>query len=156
MPFTAATPVGDDYLSWGKLVMSWATHVDFLHGTRGVFGGPPGTQTPDTTAILYTLPAGAAGNFMPPGMPISVQFPPTVTEVVFVQDTATRRYIRLPDPAMVTAAFQGLQDGTLTYTLPPFYQAQPLNCADPNTFDITQKLTLQADRVGDYSIGSCA
>jgi hypothetical protein len=93
---------------------------------------------------------------MPPGMPIGVQFPPTVTEVVFVQDTATRRYVRLPQKEMVIDAYNGLKYGTLSYTLPPFYQASPLNCADPNTFTTIQKLTLQADRVGDYSIGSCA
>jgi hypothetical protein len=127
------------YREWGKLVLSWAL------GTEN----PPGDQFTDNSVTLYKLPAGIR-QLGAPG--IGVTFPETVTEVVFVRDTSTRRYVRLPDPDMAKAAQDAINNGA-DYVLPPFYAAAPLNCQKPTT--AAEKLVLQAERVGDYSIGSC-
>ena len=73
-------------------------------------------------------------------------------EVIFVRDTSTRRYVRLPDPVMAKAAQQEIKDGS-DYGLPEFYLHPPINADQPDT--VEQKIKLQAERVGDYSVGSC-
>jgi hypothetical protein len=149
MVFTPVVIGGDE--AWGKLVMSWTTQKDFVNGNgTAAYPQPAGTATnvPATLLTLDQFEQAVSGSGA------RVVMPPGVTEVVFVQDSATRRYIRLPDAAMVLAARAQLQ-GTATYELPLFYTQPPLNCADPSTFTVDQRLTLQAERVGDYSIGSC-
>jgi hypothetical protein len=150
--FVAATPTALDFLTWGKLVMSWATGVNYTAG-QNVPTLPAATGYNDPTAIRIAL--AVPGHFRP-AAGIGIDFPDTVTEVVVVRDTAARRYIRLPQAEMVIAAHDGLSNGALNYTLPSFYRQPPLNCSDPNTASVADKLKLQADRVGDYSIGSCA
>ena len=84
-----------------------------------------------------------------------INLPDWVDEVVFVQDGGNRRYVRLPDPEMVLDARSQLQQPGNTYALPQFYQQPPLNL-NLSGLSVAQKLDLQADRIGDYSIGSCA
>ncbi|MEO8714631.1 MAG: hypothetical protein ABI369_06435 [Acetobacteraceae bacterium] len=147
--FVPAMPADSE--AWGKLVMSWATRKNFVDGSQATFDLPPGAKFSDDTAIKATLAefnAVAADG-------ASVVFPASVQEVVFVQDTPTRRYVRLPQAEMVMWAFNQLNGGIGHYTLPMFYLIKPLACANPADFDIPARLTLQAERVGDYSISSC-
>jgi hypothetical protein len=150
--FVPATPTSLDYLTWGKLVMSWASGLNYTTAPNlPALPAATGYNDPAAVRIVLTTP----GQFLPaPG--IGINFPNTVTEVVIVRDTATRRYIRLPQAEMVIAAHAGLSNGSLNYALPSFYMQPPLNCSDPNAASVADKLKLQADRVGDYSIGSCA
>jgi hypothetical protein len=139
MPFEPVQVIGS-YEDWGSLVLSWAD------GSQT----PPGAAFSDNSAWRFVLPdqapkqVGAAGS--------GVMFPDSVQEVIFVRDTSTRRYVRLPDPVMAKAAQAELSGGS-DYSLPRFYSDAPLNCSTPTQAD--QKLRLQKQRVGDYSIGSC-
>lgn len=140
MGFEAVQPTGS-HKEWGELILAWAMGS----------ANPPGEAFNDTSAVRFVFPAGvsvkqvgAAG--------AGVVFPASVTEVVFVRDTSTRRYVRLPDPEMAKAAQVDIKNGD-DYDLPQFYQEAPLNCHMPKT--VAERLALQAERVGDYSIGSC-
>lgn len=140
MSFVPVQVVGSDE-EWGSLVLSWASSV----------ATPPGAAYNDDKAWRYVFPDGTSPKQIGSNG-IGVVFPDTVQEVVFVRDTGTRRYVRLPDPAMVTAAQQEMASGS-DYVLPQFYWDAPLNCGSPVTTE--QKKKLQKERVGDYSIGSC-
>lgn len=139
MPFVPAQVTGS-YEDWGRLVLSWATNI----------ATPPGEAYKDDTAWRFVFPEGAAKQIGADGT--GVAFPDSVQEVIFVRDTSTRRYVRLPDPVMAKAAQDEIRAGS-NYELPPFYSDAPLNCTMPTT--VEQMLKLQMERVGDYSIGSC-
>ena len=140
MEFVPVTVIGSEE-EWGNLVLSWANETVV----------PPGEPYVDDTTWRYVFPIGQ----LPKQLEQSgtgVVFPNTVREVVFVRDTGTRRYVRLPDPIMVTLAQEEIQSGE-AYGLPQFYQDPPLSCGKATTTE--QQLKLQKQRVGDYSIGSC-
>jgi hypothetical protein len=122
-------------------VLSWADETAI----------PPGAAYVDDTTWRYVFPIGQLPKQLGPAGS-GVVFPDTVREVIFVRDTCTRRYVRLPDPVMVKAAQEEMQ-GVEDYGLPQFYRDPPLNCGNAETKE--QKLRLQKQRVGDYSIGSC-
>lgn len=138
----AFTPVQvADHQKWGELVLSWALGQ----------ASPPGAAYSDDSVTRFVFPDPTAPKQIgAPGQ--GVVFPDSVQEVVFVRDTSTRRYVRLPDPVMATAAQQELLAGA-SYGLPEFYLDAPINATLPTT--PAQGLVLQAERVGDYSIGSC-
>lgn len=140
MPFIPVQVTGT-YKEWGELVLSWAM------GTAN----PPGEKRSDDSVTIFTFPDDAQTKQIGDAG-AGVVFPPSVKEVVFVRDTATRRYVRLPDPDMAKAAQEALKAGDM-YGLPRFYSDPPLKCQLPQT--PAQTLVLQAERVGDYSIGSC-
>ena len=124
---------------WGKLVLSWANAPNTM----------PGQAFEDNSVKRVTFADGQARTL---GGAAGVTFPDSVREVIFVRDTSERRYVRLPDPVMAKAAQNDMQ-GSAAYNLPKFYFDPPLNCQKPE--NVAQKLKLQAERVGDYSIGSC-
>jgi hypothetical protein len=133
--------VTGSYEDWGSLVLSWASNT----------AQPPGAAYSDDTVWRYVFSDGA----MPKQVGTDgagVVFPDSVQEVIFVRDTSTRRYVRLPDPVMARAAQEEMAAGS-DYSLPEFYSDAPLNCNMPEK--LAQKLKLQKERVGDYSIGSC-
>jgi hypothetical protein len=138
MTFIPVEPTGS-YEDWGKLVLSWALSQ----------ATPPGSAFSDDSTWRFVFTPGQPKTI---GGTDGVIFPDSVQEVVFVRDTATRRYVRLPDPAMATAAQQEIKDGA-DYELPEFYLDPPINADQPDT--VEQKIRLQAERVGDYSVGSC-
>ncbi len=130
-----------DYQKWGELVLSWSL------GTAN----PPGVSFADPTVTRFVFSDPAAPKQIGSASTL-VTFPDSVQEVVFVRDTATRRYVRLPDPVMALAAQSEMAAGA-NYGLPSFYLNAPINGSLPN--EGAQKIVLQAERVGDYSIGSC-
>lgn len=140
MPFIPVQVTGS-YEDWGSLVLSWASNA----------ATPPGAAYSDTTVWRYVFPDGATPKQVGTAG-AGVVFPDSVQEVIFVRDTSTRRYVRLPDPVMAKAAQEEMTAGS-DYNLPAFYSDAPLNCDMPTTAE--QKLRLQKERVGDYSIGSC-
>ena len=127
--------VTGSYEDWGSLVLSWSTND----------ATPPGEAYSDTTLWRYVFPDGTSPKQIGTAG-AGVIFPDSVQEVIFV------RYVRLPDPVMAEAAQQVMADGG-DYQLPAFYSDDPLNCDMPDT--LPQKLKLQKERVGDYSIGTC-
>jgi hypothetical protein len=139
MDFIPVKIIGSEE-EWGDLVLSWATNL----------ATPPGGAYSDDQAWRYAFPDGTQTKQIGT-KDVGVVFPDTVQEVIFVRDSLTRRYVRLPDPVMVKAAQQELI--TEDYSLPLFYSEPPLNCEQAKT--PPQKLKLQKERVGDYSIGSC-
>lgn len=148
--FTPTEVVGHE--AWGRLVMSWSTGKDFVSGDgKDAHAGPPGAPVTVTDATIVTR-AEFDNAMISSGA--TVRLPPRVEEVVFVKDTPTRRYIRLPEGAMVLAARDELIAGD-SYSLPAFYTDSPLDCADPSDLPLDERLRLQAERVGDYSISSC-
>ncbi|HVY15282.1 MAG TPA: hypothetical protein VHB27_08645 [Rhodopila sp.] len=140
-PFVPVQVTGS-YEDWGSLVLSWAAGA----------ATPPGAAYSDDSTWRYVFPAQADGHKQIGTDGAGVIFPDTVQEVVFVRDTSTRRYVRLPDPEMAKAAQDEMAAGS-NYSLPRFYSDAPLNCEMPE--NLAQKLKLQKERVGDYSIGSC-
>jgi hypothetical protein len=136
--FIPVTP-NKTYEDWGRLVMSWAERLEEL----------PGDPFKDDSVTRFVFPDGKPKSI---GGKTGATFPPTVQEVIFVRDTQTGRYVHLPDPVMVKAARKAIEAGKL-YNLPIFYRDPPLNCQQPQ--GPAQNLKLQAERVGDYSIGSC-
>jgi hypothetical protein len=157
---TTFTPVrisGDE--AWGLLVMSWATKQDFVNGDGTAAYPPPAGTSVQVQGTQLTLDQF---NGLVAGSGAKLQFPTGIKYVVFIQDTDETRYIRLPDGKMVLNARNDLKAGG-NYQLPPFYNMAPLLARDPQgnppnypAFTTAQRLTLQAERVGDYSIGSCA
>lgn len=139
MEFVPAQVIGS-YKDWGELVLSWATGVKT----------PPGDPFNDDSVRRVVFADGAPRQIGAAGA--GVILPPSVKEVVFVQDTETRFYIRIPGKVMVQQAQRDIGAGS-DYLLPQFYTDAPLNCATPQNAE--QKLRLQAERVGDYSIGVC-
>jgi len=138
MPFVPVEPTGS-YEDWGKLVLSWALNQ----------ATPPGSAYSDDTAWRFVFDPSQPKSI---GGTSGVTFPDTVQEVIFVRDTSTRRYVRLPDPAMVAAADDEIKAGG-DYNLPEFYLDPPINADLPET--VEQKIRLQIERVGDYSVGTC-
>ena len=101
MPFQPVQVVPSaQYPTWGKIVMSWATGMDFLNGAgTTAFGsllpGPDPAFKDDSVvkmskAQFETRLSVITGD-------VTVQFPgPADLEIVFVRDTPNRRYVRLP------------------------------------------------------------
>jgi hypothetical protein len=140
-PFVPVQVTGS-YEDWGTLVLSWATGA----------ATPPGAAYSDDASWRYVFPDQPGVRKQVGTDGAGVVFPDSVQEVIFVRDTGTRRYVRLPDPVMAKAAQDEMAAGS-NYSLPVFYSDSPLNCDMPTNLE--QKLKLQKERVGDYSIGSC-
>jgi hypothetical protein len=141
MAFVPVQIVGT-FETWGSLVLSWACDETTP---------PPGEAFTDDTALRLVFADGVTPKQLGTAG-AGVIFPDEVKEVVFVRDTDTRRYIRLPAKDMVAQAQQDIEAGS-DYVLPQFYADAPLDCTLPST--VAQKLKLQKERVGDYSIGIC-
>ncbi|HEY1932431.1 MAG TPA: hypothetical protein VGG99_10495 [Acetobacteraceae bacterium] len=148
----------NQYDTWGKLVMSWSTTKDFVNGdgSSGFKFPLPAANYSDGTVIQMTTDEFKARVAQISGG-LTIVFPPLVKELIFVRDSETRRYVRLPDPNMIQNAYEQFKVNGANYSVPPFYITAPFN---PNPgaplSNAADKLTFQADRVGDYSIGSCA
>lgn len=170
-----------DSLTWGRLVKSWATDLDYVNT-------PPFNQPPQPPAPLppaWKLPPMAPVSFQSGGaqrtIPAatylttaqfstlcaaaginSVNYPAGTTEVIIVQGNAMTMVIRLPPKTVLQASEQLLLTGG-NYPTPSFYDplyAQPggpIPSANPpmppNTAGI---MDLHANRIGDYTMGLCA
>ena len=81
---------------------------------------------------------------------VGATIPGNYKHVKFVQDDEETLVVRLPCKSLLEAAEAKLSRSDAEYSLPAFYErtfgAQPT---------VGDKLALQAERIGDYSIASC-
>lgn len=137
-----------DSLTWGRLVKSWATGLDYLTTAptlpQPIPVAPPppppaswtlpplnavnfdvkiGASTVQKTipGVLYLTTAQFAGLLGAAGIK-SVNFPAGATEVIVVQGNVSTMVIRLPPKSVLQASEQNLLSGG-AYPTPTFYEA---------------------------------
>jgi hypothetical protein len=170
-----------DSLTWGRLVKSWATDLDYVNTPAA--NQPPQPPAPLPTA--WRLPPMAPVSFQADGVqrtiPFatyltttqfsalcaaaginSVNYPPATTDVIMVQGDATTMVIRLPPKTVLQASEQSLLTGG-SYPTPSFYDllyAQPggpvPSANPPRRPNVAGIMDLHANRIGDYTMGLCA
>jgi hypothetical protein len=174
-----------DSLTWGRLVKSWATGLNYVNT-------PAAEQPPHPPAPLpaaWTLPQLSPVNFkvtigastvqktIPGALYLStvqfaallgaaginaVNFPPGTTEVIIVQGNANTMVLRLPPTSVLQTTEQSLLNGG-AYPTPTFYEplytppgGAVVHANPPILPDRAGIMNLHANRIGDYTMGLCA
>jgi hypothetical protein len=172
-----------DSLTWGRLVKSWATGLDYINSPPS--RRPPDLPAPSATApwtlpslkpvkfdvepgvrktipgVLYLSTAQLTGLMNAAGIS-TVNFPSGTTEVIIVQGDADTMVLRLPPKSVLQASEQNLLSGG-AYPTPTFYEplytdpGEPVVHAKPPMLpDVAGIMNLHANRIGDYTMGLCA
>lgn len=136
------------YEAIGNLVKSWVLGEDRLEIPGKTWTKPQSTTDKAEIDALRQQFKDAGTNF---------QIPDTVTEVKVAQQSSTCFVLKLPDPNAIRA--QEARFGhpvpvpdPASYPMPPFYL--PAVTSPPTS--IEEKLSLDAKRIGDYTITNCA
>lgn len=173
-------PLTQSILTWGRLVKSWATGLDYIN-TAFTGQPPPATATIPAHASWQLPPSTpvAKGAAAPVSIPTAVEMtvaefitlldgvqisdvnlPATIQNVVVVQGDDTTLVLRLPTKSYLQAAEAALMGGG-GYSIPSFYNALfPLpggggDCPISLPGDNPGKMQLHANRIGDYTMSSC-
>jgi hypothetical protein len=166
-------------LTWGRLVKSWATDLDYIN--TDFDGQPPTGAIPSGAGwalpALAPVPVAKAGGAEPVMIPGAValtqaefvarmeaagigdtDLPATNRNVVIVQGDETTMVIRLPPRVHLQDSEATLRGSS--YAIPGFYDdlfaAPGAPAAAPNMPALFQdKMRLHANRVGDYTLNNC-
>ncbi|MFO1082984.1 MAG: hypothetical protein U1E21_00330 [Reyranellaceae bacterium] len=125
----------------GNLVKSWVLGEDRLKIPGKKWTKPQSTTTKAEIDALRQQFKDAGTNFT---------IPNTVTEVKVVQGSPTCFVLKLPDPDLLRQHEGRLK--AVPYPMPPFYMPA---CNNP-PISLSDKLRLDARRIGDYTISNCA
>lgn len=176
--------IPDEYsLSWGRLVKSWATGLDYI--TPQAIPKPPTGSSAGKPWMLPPLspvdfPASVGGNAVQKTIPgvlyltkdecnalldaagipkDLVQYPPATTEVIMVQGNENTMVIRLPPTEVLKASEKNLLAGG-PYPTPtfydPLYSPPGVSLKAKPPVDKVAIMDLHANRIGDYTMGLCA
>jgi hypothetical protein len=168
-PFTA------EVLTWGRLVKSWATGLDYINNEFNA-QPPTGASIPQDAgwALPRLAPVTVAGDVSIPGAVALTQaefvarmeaagiadtaLPYTNKNVVIVQGDETTMVIRLPPLVHLQQSETDLMSSG--YAIPGFYDdlyAPPgspaVSAIMPTLYQ--DKMKLHANRVGDYTLNNC-
>lgn len=142
-------PAALDYAAIGNLVKGWILDRDLLKkpdpanpSQNLCFPRPVSSTDPAAIEALRQQFLAAGTGYV---------IPETVTELVVVQSTATRFVLKLPDAEAVRASENRLEE--TAWVIPDFYDTALGQEGVPS---LEEKLTLDAQRIGDYMIANCA
>jgi hypothetical protein len=126
-----------DYRKWGHLVMAWSTGMP-VPGSGGFAPSKP-TTLDELKAQCATI-----------GLTITI--PDYLTKINILDGAKDTLTVRLPAKELIEETKADLS-GPDDYRLPPFYA--DLFGHPPLPMTAQRKLELQAERIGDYSVGMC-
>jgi hypothetical protein len=130
-----------DYERWGKLIKTWATGQSYfkddprpipIEDLRVPRNLAEFVQQCDNVGVGLTIPEGVKG-------------------LTVIQHTADTVFIRLPPRELLLKKEADLKQGTGTYPFPDFYAR---NFGVPLSPEA--KMVVHAQRIGDYTISTCA
>jgi hypothetical protein len=174
-----------DSLTWGRLVKSWATGLDYINTPSGqqpptkpiptnapwaldplkpvsfpaTVDGKPVTKT--IPGVLAMTPDDLTKKLLAAGVSSGMNYPDGVVDVLIIQGDATTMILRLPPKSVLQYSEQKILTGE-DYPTPTFYDALysppdgPVAHATPPRMPrIDELMRLHANRIGDYTMGLC-
>jgi|ERR1043165_284611 hypothetical protein len=155
-----------NHLKWGKLVKTWATGRDYVNhpiSDQDPFppdNPPQAIDNPRPTTFAQLVSQCKAIDcelYFDDGVnDQDVQGNEPITLEVIQRDSNTM-ILRLPPPDKIKESELRLLQPGETYTLPQFYERIHETLPKPEqTTTPSQKATLHAERVGEYTINTCA
>ena len=123
---------------WGKLIKTWATGVSYFPAVQ--VAKLPVPRSLDDIRNQCTL------------VGVNITIDPSMKTLTIIQHSPEAFTIRLPPKQMIEDAEKALKAGEIEYTLPHFYG---VFCGDLQAETVDKRMTLQACRIGDYSLSIC-